>query len=857
MVECLSSINDLSGAAGTLKICVQTAQQMVKRSPNGLVWRMFLAELLTRLAVVWGRRGDRRRAEGYVCLAAECLEVCLGKGEEERLVLGNVEVVDHEGITITSSSNVLNEIIVERVSVRLSQLAQPAEKVTIKPKAATKPTSSPDRNVELVTALLERGDALRRTCDGVENGFMKEYEEGMAVLEMMRDEEFGALMMKSAGLKVPAHRAALPLVELMNALLVRQARGAEICGRLDRAREMYKEVARSNSASGVDRATAYYRLGRLSLEKGEEKGEVKALWEANNETPTPHCDAAHKLFAVAKELVGAGTTRLARKVLRCLVLTAGPNAAECLENLVHLHESVGASIRVGVAHELEAGKERELFGFLDEFGRTDKEAVLASLAKEHMGEINCVILCVAPTGELLVGGLKKGGVATLGCVTEKRMGVYLTVLDELLEKSRRQLDGVDIKVAKSFGEKEKRDWWQGRMDVDKGLGELLSRVEDGLQPVLNVLLGNSASTSTTGVSNLSDKFAAACNLVDLTEDSDDADAALSKPLVQKMTVAVLKEEITKREEEFVFKKGMKKADLVDALLELSESGGDSNSKASTGASSGSSASSFAGATSRPIVLVLDERLHRLPLESMPCLETRAVSRVTSLPFVFAPSVARCDKVVRRSNAFYVLDPENNLPTTRKTLGGVLEGYLKRWAWRGGFAGEAPDCDFVEKQMRKEQSLFLYCGHGGGEGCFPRSEIEKRFKDRTCHSTVLLFGCSSGRLSSGGGAARGVGRGWKVMEYEPDGVASSYLAAGAPCVLGNLWDVSDRDIDRLCVEFMEQWLEGKGGGGGKEGGKRDVAECISTSRHVCKMRYLVAGAVVCYGVPTVFAGGAKK
>ena len=151
----------------------------------------------------------------------------------------------------------------------------------------------------------------------------------------------------------------------------------------------------------------------------------------------------------------------------------------------------------------------------------------------------------------------------------------------------------------------------------------------------------------------------------------------------------------------------------------------------------------------------------------------------------------------------------------------------------------------------------------------RSDIEKRFGDRSMKSSVALFGCSSARLSAGGGAARGTGREWKLQEYEPEGIVSSYLSAGAPCVLGNLWDVSDRDIDRFCIEFLGQFLEGKGEKEkerekrGEEiaafdvGAKKNVAECISESRHVTKMRYLVGAAVVCYGVPTVFAGGAKK
>ena len=29
---------------------------------------------------------------------------------------------------------------------------------------------------------------------------------------------------------------------------------------------------------------------------------------------------------------------------------------------------------------------------------------------------------------------------------------------------------------------------------------------------------------------------------------------------------------------------------------------------------------------------------------------------------------------------------------------------------------------------------------------------------------------------------------------------------SPCVVGNLWDVTDRDIDRLTEDFLESWLK---------------------------------------------------
>jgi separase len=66
--------------------------------------------------------------------------------------------------------------------------------------------------------------------------------------------------------------------------------------------------------------------------------------------------------------------------------------------------------------------------------------------------------------------------------------------------------------------------------------------------------------------------------------------------------------------------------------------------------------------------------------------------------------------------------------------------------------------------------------------------------RACKSAVILMGCSSGRLVS---VNRKQSQSLEPMpmHYEPEGIALSYLCAGAPCVVGNLWDVTDHDIDR--------------------------------------------------------------
>jgi len=55
-----------------------------------------------------------------------------------------------------------------------------------------------------------------------------------------------------------------------------------------------------------------------------------------------------------------------------------------------------------------------------------------------------------------------------------------------------------------------------------------------------------------------------------------------------------------------------------------------------------------------------------------------------------------------------------------------------------------------------------------------------------------MGCSSGRFSPRG-------------DYEPVGVPLSYLMAGCPAAIANLWDVTDGDIDRFSRFLLHKWL----------------------------------------------------
>ena len=53
-----------------------------------------------------------------------------------------------------------------------------------------------------------------------------------------------------------------------------------------------------------------------------------------------------------------------------------------------------------------------------------------------------------------------------------------------------------------------------------------------------------------------------------------------------------------------------------------------------------------------------------------------------------------------------------------------------------------------------------------------------------------MGCSSGRLTGAGAAAH-------------TGAVAAYLASGSPCVVANLWDVTDRDIDAFTTSLLSR------------------------------------------------------
>ncbi|KAF2814928.1 uncharacterized protein BDZ99DRAFT_434896 [Mytilinidion resinicola] len=321
------------------------------------------------------------------------------------------------------------------------------------------------------------------------------------------------------------------------------------------------------------------------------------------------------------------------------------------------------------------------------------------------------------------------------------------------------------------------------------------------------------------------------------------------------------------------------------------------------------------------ILILDKNLHAFPWESLPSLQALSISRLPSLAalrerlLTARASASSSDKepnpghhICSSAGGASILNPSGDLTHTQKTIRPHLDGMEGTW---NHIIGRAPEEKEFEAALG-QKDLLLYFGHGSGAqyirsrtvkklyngqgsaNIFPtppstNSQNNENANGKAGCATALLFGCSSALVDEHG-------------IYEPSGMLSAYMSAGAPAVLGMLWDVTDKDCDRFAVRTGEIWglwpelssaaspsretgrkeksgiagkvrklvkdvekARGAGFGRGK-GKKADVStgeeegaevvrrrgvgldEAVRGGREACVLRYLNGAAAVVYGIP---------
>jgi len=229
-----------------------------------------------------------------------------------------------------------------------------------------------------------------------------------------------------------------------------------------------------------------------------------------------------------------------------------------------------------------------------------------------------------------------------------------------------------------------------------------------------------------------------------------------------------------------------------------------------------------------ILLSLDGYVKHIAWESIITLKHQRIYRTPSAAIGRATATLRAgmqeQNIMDVGKSYFVLNPTGDLLRTQRHL----EPILRKSGW-AGIQGRTPSSAEAIRALQ-EFECYLYFGHGSGQDFMQRLAIRDIF---ICAAAILM-GCSSGvydHLDSSATACTSV----------------LYLFAGAPFVLGNLWDVTDKDIDRFSNSLLDEWFSKCSTRIATDDNCVSVA--VQRARTACQLQYLVGAAPVLYGIPT--------
>ncbi|XP_036064572.1 separin [Onychomys torridus] len=345
---------------------------------------------------------------------------------------------------------------------------------------------------------------------------------------------------------------------------------------------------------------------------------------------------------------------------------------------------------------------------------------------------------------------------------------------------------------------EKRAWWTGRLALDQRMEELITSLEEHVLGCWRgLLLPSSADPGPAQEASRLQELLQECGW-------EYPDSTLLKVILSGAR-ALTSQDVQ------ALAYGLCPAQPERARVLLSEAVGRVQSQEAP--------------ASQHLVLVLDKDLQKLPWESMPSLRALPVTRLPSFHFLLSYYITKeagassvLNQGVDPRNTFYVLNPHSNLSSTEERF---RASFSSEAGWKG-VIGEVPSLEQVQTALT-ERDLYIYAGHGAGARFLDGQAVLRL----SCRAVALLFGCSSAALAVHG-------------NLEGAGIVLKYIMAGCPLFVGNLWDVTDRDIDRYTEALLQGWL---GAGPGAP-----LLYYVSQARQAPRLKYLIGAAPVAYGLP---------
>lgn len=241
----------------------------------------------------------------------------------------------------------------------------------------------------------------------------------------------------------------------------------------------------------------------------------------------------------------------------------------------------------------------------------------------------------------------------------------------------------------------------------------------------------------------------------------------------------------------------------------------------------------------PVGLILDPTLAQFPVESMPTVRDlqQPLFRVPSLHFASILYQTHCDKLAEGgvdhdASTYYVVNPANNLESTQSYFEPLFKS-IKHWR---GAVGTEPKPAELEESLEKS-NLYLFFGHGSGS-VYYRS-LPNTLDCVNIETSAIVMGCSSGRNIV------------EAQGMEVFGMPYRFLLNGAPCYVGALWDVTDKDIDKYSDQLLALWCKAWPSKSEVSAERvPSLAKAVAMARDVCKLKHLIGAATVVYGLPMI-------